>query len=297
MISRRAFLASLSLASCPSLFATTSTFSIGISEAILNGQMKPEAAQLVFQSMSGIFEVPGKPKPRFQFAGSTALAQQLQTQRLDLAVVTGIEYGWLSTAHPELVPLVAAFVSDIRLKACILVPADSELKTIADLKGKSIVLPQKLQFHTCLYLHHEIKKAEGDPLGFFDQTVCGVDTNDGMETVVDKKAEAILIDQESWRVFQERKPGRSKKLKLMDESEAFPTAAVLYHPSTWKAQELAQLKGTMCEAHEKPFTRQILNYWRISKFVPCCAEYQSVVQNILKEIPKPVQPAAFGVQK
>src|SRR4029079_3234601 len=108
------------------------------------------------------------------------------------------------------------------------------------------------------------------------------------------KAGAVLVDTASWATFQERKPGRSKRVRFLDRSHPFPTAAVLHEGQAWQSSDLKQLQTTLFAAHEGAFTRQILNFWRITKFVPYSAEYQAVVKNIVQEIPKPVSPAGFA---
>lgn len=221
MISRRAFLNGLTISSIvgvlPFSHGFESEFQIGIADFVIHGQMKPEVAKVVVQAMADIFAVPGRPKPDFQFGSPVNLANQLRRQKIHLAIMTGIEYAWIGQAFPELRPLVTAFTSDIRLKACILAPVESSAKTIFDLKGQSIVLPKRLQHFPLLYLQQEIVEQGAEPKSFFSRIVMANDTDEGVELVVDKKDSAILIDSESWRVYQERKPGRARKLKVIDE--------------------------------------------------------------------------------
>jgi ABC-type phosphate/phosphonate transport system substrate-binding protein len=150
------------------------------------------------------------------------------------------------------------------------------------------------QFHTRLYLHCAIVKAGGNPEGYFSRGLTSGDTDEGIESVADREAAAVLVDTASWAVFQERKPGRAKRLRVLDRSRPFPTAVVLYPPQSWVDKELKQLQAALFAAHEGAFTRQILNFWRISKFVPYSAEYKRVVDDILLDIPKPVSPAKFA---
>ncbi|MFT3883324.1 MAG: PhnD/SsuA/transferrin family substrate-binding protein [Gemmatales bacterium] len=269
-------------------------FEIGIADFVMHGQMKTEVANIVVQAMADVFAIPGKPKPTFQFGGPMVLGGRLQKHDIHLAIMTGIEYAWISSSFPELVPLVTAFTSDIRLKACIVVPTESKAESFSHLKGQSIVLPKRLQHFPLLYLQQEILEQGVEPKNYFSRILLTNDTDEGIETVVDKKASGILVDSESWKVYQERKPGRAKKLKVIDESDSFPTSAVLYHPQAWAAADLKLVSDVLCTAHTRPFTRQILNFWRISKFIPYSHEYQTVVKDILNEMPKPMMPFAPG---
>ena len=103
-----------------------------------------------------------------------------------------------------------------------------------------------------------------------------------------------MVDSASWTTFQERKPGRARRLRVLDRSRPFPTAAVLYDPRAWDVGDLRQLRVALYAAHEGAFSRQILNFWRISKFVPYSADYQAVVKDIVHEIPRPIIPAKFA---
>src|SRR5262245_51665950 len=137
MFNRRAFLNLLAASSATwmvkPIHGLNPSFNIGISDSVINGQMKPEVAHIVVRAMADIFEIPGKPKADFHFGAASLLAKRLQKQEINLAIMTGIEYGWVGAELPELLPLVTAYTTDIRLKACVLVPTDSKAKNISDL--------------------------------------------------------------------------------------------------------------------------------------------------------------------
>jgi len=295
MFTRRTFLGSLMASLIPP--GGKAGFQIGVSDAALMGQMKPKETEPSSLAMQGVFEIPGMPQAQFQTGTASQLAKRLQHQEIHLAIMTGIEFGWNRTEYPELLPLVIAYVTDIRVKACLLAPADSKAKDIIDLKGQSCIFPQRLQHHPFVYLHQEIVEAGGVPKGFFDRTPGASDTDDGIEKVLAKEAPAILVDADSWNVFQERKPGRARKIKVLDQSNAFPTTAILYHPAKWKEKDIAVHKRALCTAHERPFSRQILNFCGIKEFVPYTTDYQNVVNTIVREIPQPVTIAPVDYEK
>lgn len=294
MFTRRQFINALMASAIPGAIVSArcaeTPFCIGIADLLIQGQMKPEVANTVVKAMADVFAIPGRPKPDFKIGAASELAGKLQKQEIHLAVLTGIEYGWIHARFPELLPLVTVFTTDIRLKACIVVPAESSVKTFKDLKGQTLVLPKRLQHFPLLYLQQELRDERCEPKNYFDRIVHSSDTDEGIETVVDKEAAAVLVDVESWKGYQERKPGRARKLKVIVESEPFPTAAVMYHPTVWGVEELKTLSKVLCSAHTRPFTRQLLNFWRMSKFVPYSAEYQQVVNSILIELPKQMEP-------
>lgn len=300
-MNRRSFLHSLLTlpATCSAAWAFDEnsekpTFHIGISESLIRGQMSPAAAPVLLQPMAEVFSLPGKQAAHFQVGQPPGLAKQLQDSSLQLGIMPGIEYGWIHPQHPSLVPLATVFASDIRLGACVLVRGDRQTKSLRDLKGQTIALPKRLQYHTHVFLHLAIQKLGADPQAFFAHALASGDVDAGIESVVDNEAAAVLVDTDSWKTYQERKPGRSQKLRMLIQSQPFPTAAVLYQRQSWDEKELLQIEEILCTAHLKAFTRQILNFWRISKFVKYTDEYEQVVRAIVRDIPDPVLPACFA---
>lgn len=300
MFTRRAFLGSVIAA-----LATSSMdarwyqrlIRVGIAESLIHGQPKDDESNLLKQSMSEVFEVPGKPKCQFEFDTAAALAKRLQCEELNLSVMSGLEYAWIGNGYPDLAPLVIAYTTDVRMKACLLVLEESNVKTVLDLRGKSICLPERLPQHAYIYLHQAIHKRGGNPEGFFGRSLPQTDSNEGIESVIDEKADAILLDVDSWKGYQERKPARAKKLRMLDQSMAFPTAAVLYHKNSWNKLETAMFKLGLCTAHQKPYSRQLLNFWGISKFVLPTALYRRTLEDVLCEIPQSVTPADLVAKK
>jgi ABC-type phosphate/phosphonate transport system substrate-binding protein len=300
MMHRRSFLHSLLAipTSCSAAWAfgepnEKPTFHIGISDTLIRGQMNPAAAPMLLQPMAEVFSLPAKQAAQFQLDRPAGLAKRLQDSNIQLGIMPGIEYGWIHPQYPNLVPLATVFASDIRLGACVLVRADSQVKSLANLKCQTIALPQRLQYHSHLFLHLAIEKLGAEQQGFFARVLTSADVNDGIESVVDQEAVAVLVDTDSWKTYQERKPGRSQKLRVLIQSQPFPTSAVLYQRQSWDEKELQQIEEILCTAHLRAFTRQILNFWRISKFVKYTDEYEQVVKDIVRDIPNPVTPACF----
>ncbi|MFT3880746.1 MAG: PhnD/SsuA/transferrin family substrate-binding protein [Gemmatales bacterium] len=291
MISRRSFLGSLTAALVASKIDARwleKIYRVGISDSMLPNDMN--------DSMSTLFESPGKPKCKFESGSPDTVVKRLKDEHTNLCVLEGVEYAWLKAANPELVPLVTAFTTDVKMKGCIVVVDDNPAKTLLDLRGKSLCQSERLPHHTYVYLHHALEKSGAKPKGFFKATNTPANSDEGIESVIEGKADAILLDFDSWKVYQERKPERSKKLRIIDQSCDFPTSVVLYQKGCWGKAEILILELALCSAHEKPYSRQLFNCWGISKFVPCGARYRRITDNILAEIPRPIIPVEFTSQ-
>lgn len=288
MFTRRTFLGSLVVA-----LATSKTdanwfgkkYRVGVSNSMLSGEMN--------DSMSNVFESPGKPQCKFESGPPDFVAKRLKDEHTNLCVLEGIEYAWFKAEYPELVPLVTAFTTDVKMKGCVAVADENPAKTLLDLKGKSLCITERLPHHTSVYLHNALEKRGAKPKGFFKPSSTPANSDEGIESVIDGKVDAILLDFDSWKGYQELKPGRAKKIRVLDQSIEFPTPVVLYQKSCWNKAEILVLELALCSAHEKPYSRQLFNCWGISKFVPCGARYRRVVDSVLSEIPLPFVPTDF----
>jgi ABC-type phosphate/phosphonate transport system substrate-binding protein len=290
MISRRSLLGTFSLA-----FATSNLsafwehlkfYLIGINDSLVISHGKEDEKTVLDQSISEVFDVPGHSKCQFEFGTGSTLANRLQEKEINLAVMSGMEYAWIMAKYPLLMPLAVAYNSDVRTKACVLVREDSSAKSIISLQGRSISLPERLQQYAYIYLHHAIAKARGEPKGFFGKSITPSDSNEGIEGVLENKADAILLDWDAWKGYQERKPARAKKLRVLSESFYFPTTAIIYNTEAQSKLEIPLLKVAICGAHEKPLARQILNIWGIKQFVLYGPKYKRAAEEMLAEIPK-----------
>ena len=217
---------------------------------------------------------------------AVAMSRQIVAGELDLGVMHGIEYGWLRQQTPQLMPIALAMNETIKLRALVIVPAGDEAKTIADLRGTTIFMPRKCLQHCPLYTQKLILDARLDPAGFF----CGREQcrniDEVLDSLVDGKGRCAMVDGLAWGIYQERKPGRAKKLRVLAESGWFPTAAVLAKEGGMDAERLTQIKAGFTSLHEKPMGRQMLMFWRLTQFVPVPAEYETLVQEILRELPE-----------
>jgi ABC-type phosphate/phosphonate transport system substrate-binding protein len=273
------------------------SFHITISDSVIRGQTTPAAAMIQMQPMSELFAIMGGVKPQFSFESADNLAANLQSGKTQLGIISGIELGWLGDKAKGLTPLAIASTSDIKLKAYVLARTDKRTPRLRDMQGKKLSMPRRTQQHTQIFLHNSLTRDGLTPHGFFASSPVPPDTDAAIEAVLDKEMDLVVIDGQSWEVYQERKPGRAKKLMVIAESPNFPTAALVYKPGNIPDAELKKLQDGLFTAHNQPFCRQILNFWRISQFVPSTPEYDMLVKNIVKEIPEPIIPANFTQPK
>ncbi len=222
------------------------------------------------------------------------MARQLSDGRLHLGILHGIEYAWIKDKHAELKPLLVAFNQTIKLKGYILVRADGTADHIADLRGKALALPARSLNHCHLFLHDTIRQAGFGPAGFFADAPVPANTAMALDAVVDGTAALTVVDGVSFDLYKERKPGRAGRLRILKESEFFPTATVIYKPGAVDEAMLKKFREGMTTAHERILGRQLLNLWRLSGFAEVPREYHDLLADVARRYPKPFQPACFA---
>jgi ABC-type phosphate/phosphonate transport system substrate-binding protein len=293
MFTRRLFLGSVVATLAVSRLAAfdiVKPYRVGIADTMLPAQADDDLKE----SFCGTFEI--RDRPRAEIVGGTAadLLQKLDQDELHLAVVNGVEYAWHQAKNPGFTPLVAAFTTGVKMKACLVAPCNSPIKQLNDLRGKCVAFPERLPHHAHLYVQHVVEEAGIEPKGFLGRHVTPTNSEEGIESVIDAKCDAILLDGDAWQAYQERKPARSKKLKVVMESPAFPTPVVLYHQEHASKVEMKLLQTALCLAHQKRYARQLFNFWGIARFVLCGNDYQQVIDGILKTLPKPMTPTILA---
>lgn len=268
---------------------------VGISDAIMLvlKNTSPVAAAIEMQPMAELFSVATGFRAELQIADPDTLVRDLCQGRIQLAALPGIEYAWQGSKARELVPLVVIEKNAVHLQALLLVRSEDKTKDIAELKGKSLAMPRNSELHVHLFLQKLIADRGQLPEKFFSQSAKDQNADAAIEDVISGEANAIALDSQSWTVYQERKPERARKLKIIAKSAIFPTAVFLTKPGSLSEGDFKQLQDGLLHAHEKPFCRQILTCCRISQFLTPNAEYQQTVQSIVKEFPQTMKPAKF----
>lgn len=214
--------------------------------------------------------------------GIESMAKELKAGKIHLAVLQGIEYGWVLQECPDCKPLIIAVTDSPTLKAHVLVAVDSPIKSLADLKGQALAMPRRAPPYTRLYVEREIKD---DPDRFFKLSTTD-NTDAAIEAVVEGKAQATIVSSGALDVYKQLKPGRFKRLKVLEESADFPAAVVIYRPGQGREKELAQFKDALLKAGDNAEGRQMLTLWRLSGFQEVPKDYQKIVEEIVKRYPR-----------
>jgi ABC-type phosphate/phosphonate transport system substrate-binding protein len=286
-------LAALLIGSARSEEARTSEVRLAASRTLLRGG-DPAAAEAALKLISRlVHSQTGVPVECVAFQDGTALAKGMNSGNAAMGLLPGIELAWMNKKNAGLRPMLLACNENISLKALVVVRADAALPSVTSLKGKRLSFPKMNFNHTFLFLDKAIRDAGYQPAHFFASCTAAANPDAALEAVLEGDADVAVVDEVAMEVYRGRKPGRAKRLRVLQESSKFPCAVIVCKPEMAKSEEVKKIQQGLSTAHERPAGRQMLSLMRLSAFVPVTAEYEQLLKDVLKDYPEPVEPVDF----
>jgi ABC-type phosphate/phosphonate transport system substrate-binding protein len=261
---------------------------IGIVRTLFHGVPQP-----VFLAAMKPFEIlveheTGMPGEVSAFDDPMELAKQVAEHKVGFAVINGVEFGWARQRYRSLQPLMLAVNQDCLLHAYVVARTDKKVRGLGGLKGKAVAFPEQNRLHCSLYLERQCRlEGARDLERFFSSLTGTADAEAALDRVVDGQADGTIVEDVAWGRYARRKPGRAEHLKVIEKSETFPAAAVIYAEGMFDSHSLERFRGRMLRAHENAFGRQLLTLWRLTSFEPVPADYPRTLAEILKLYPAP----------
>jgi ABC-type phosphate/phosphonate transport system substrate-binding protein len=215
------------------------------------------------------------------------MREQLETGKLQFGVFHGFEFAWMKQKCPTLEPLMVAAPQHRPLRALIVVNTDSPVKSLADLKGKPVAMPQGTREYVRLFLTRQCQAAGHSPDAYFAQVTSPVNSETALHELVDDKVQAAIVDGGMFQGYTERYSGRAKRLRTLMVSENFPESVVAIHPGMADPETVRRFRQGMSTAHATPVGRQLLALWAMAGFQPMPPNYQQQLTDIVKSYPPP----------
>jgi len=216
---------------------------------------------------------------------ATELGKLLESDKVQLAVFHGVEFGWARQKYPALRPLVVAINQEPYLRALLVVRQDNPARTWQDLSGRTLAMPRGSRDHCHLYLEHCCRCAGRTPAKLFKCRTTPPNSEEALDDVVDREADAVVVDELAFESFQHRKPGRASALKVLARSAVFPAAVVAYHPGALTDEQLAHFRNGMLSANQSALGRQLMTLWKLTAFIDVPHDYEETLKGILKIYP------------
>jgi ABC-type phosphate/phosphonate transport system substrate-binding protein len=221
------------------------------------------------------------------------LGQRLSTDKVDLAVFHGIEFGWARKKFPALRPLVIAINSTRYLRAHLIVCKDSPVAGFADLKGKTVALPYRSREHCRLFLERQCGECGQAASQFLGRVTTPSSADAAIEAVLTGKAQATVIDDLALASYKERKAMRAKLFKAAASSQTFPAAVVAYRQGALDDATLERFRTGMVSASREERGRHLLMMFNLTGFERIPADYEQTLEKIVRTYP----PAAAEASK
>jgi ABC-type phosphate/phosphonate transport system substrate-binding protein len=258
---------------------------IGLSESMFNG-LPPAVVGPASKPFQGMFEKQTGLKADIIIAkGFEDITGKLRARQLDVAVLHGFEYAWVRQ-DAELVPLLVT-VPSAKLEACLVVNVNCKAEGPKDLKGDCVAVPPATKAHCHVY-HDQLR-------GKMPEGCCGcakmgnVSVEEALDACATGKCEAVLVDASALAGYQRNKPGVGSQLKVLDKSEPFPSAVIVYRKDAFDAATAKKVRDGLIRGVSTPQGQLLTGLWRLKGFAEIGPAYRAQLEQSVKAFPPPAK--------
>jgi ABC-type phosphate/phosphonate transport system substrate-binding protein len=258
-----------------------STLSRGLPPALVRLVMQPFKSLMEAKTgLSGDVVAGGEP---------LVLAKKLVDDDIQLGVFHGHEFAWAKAKYPKLTP-VAVCVNRFRtVKVHLVVRKDSEAVKLCDLKDKTVALPRSNRDHCRVFFESRCVHKGCKPEKFYKELVKVSDGEEALDQVFTGKIDAALVDAVALEGYKADKPGRGKRLRVLHESEPFPSGVIAYHPGRFAEGDIRAFRDALISAKNTAKGRIMLEMLKLTAFEAAPADYNASLKAIARAYPPPVE--------
>lgn len=262
---------------------------IGLAKTFLEGQPKSfiEIATDEFKDvMKKTTGLAGELNAKFAAA---EVAEKLNAKQFDFGILHAHEFAWVQPKYPELRPLMIAATKNRVERAHLIVHKNSGFKTIADLRGKKLDVPFGTNEPCRMFLRkYCVDKDKNDFASFFGSVEKSPAQVDALDSVARNKVQATVVST-SWLEFYKEVRGAvfEKNLMVLQQSEPFPPAVIVYRQGGVGEATLKQFRDGLLKAHTVAEGREMMKSWSIDAFELTPKDYDKSLAEVLKAYPAP----------
>ncbi len=256
---------------------------IGLPESMFSG-LPPAIVQIGAEPFKAMFQRQAGLKGEIIVVKDYAdTAARLRNKTLDVAVFQGFEYPWVKQ-HKELVPLLVT-VPRSKLQAAIVVNVQNKAAGPNQLRGDCVTVHPATKAHCRIYLE---RLQQAAPAGFLGTAKADTSAlEDVLDEVAGGKREAVLIDTATLLAYQANKPAVGGQLKVLAQSENFPSAIIVYRDGAFTADEAKKVSTGLIKAIASPQGRGLTDLWKLKGFAEIDDGYRAEIEKSLKAYPAP----------
>lgn len=261
---------------------------IGLIRSLFRDTSEP-LMQVIMRPLKSLMEMQTGVSGQLVAAGEADnLAQRLKSGDCHLGIFHGFEFAWARQAIPELKPLLIAVPKQQRfLRAHLVVRAEGSVKSVADLKGKVVALPYMSREHCRLFLERRCVPTDSCPAKFVSRVAIPRDGTDAIDDVISGAAAAAVIDDGDLESYRKLYPEYFVKVKVLQQSEAFPCAVIAYYPGKLSESLLDRFRTGMMAAKDTRQGQQLMQMCRITSFEEVPQNFDKALEDITKAYPPP----------
>lgn len=286
-ITRRAWLSSL-LAGSASVTLSHSLrarddvpVKVALLESVFSGQSRDKVVEQI-KPFADIVQKDTGTKAIFDVMTLAQAEAEFKMGKIQLVILTGLEYAWIHAQDKNAQALLVASIDPGATRTVFIVKQDDTAKDLKELEGSTMAVPERVAYLSRFYAN----KVTGQPLEKAFKLVKSENVDDTIEAVLDGKARGAMVTAAGMDVFKERKPGRAKKLKVINESPDFPPATVMYHTSNSDKDGLEKFKKALLNANDKPEGSRVLTLFKLKGFEVLPEGFEKQVTEIGKAFPR-----------
>jgi ABC-type phosphate/phosphonate transport system substrate-binding protein len=233
---------------------------------------------------------------RVSLAGDAfRLGRLLEDKKYQLGFFYGVEYAWAKEKYRDLQPLVIVISKYHAWHARLLVRKDSQASDLTSLRGKNLAMPQRYRPHCRLFMEKICARqgaSQGDrqganPQSFFGQITYPTSTEDALDSLVSGEVQAAIVDDFAVDNYRDLKPGCFARLKVVEESEAFPPGVIAYRARGVAGDVLDRLRKGLMNAKNSVRGRELMALFGVTDFEEVPSNLRQRLSEIVAAYPPP----------
>src|SRR5262249_33156811 len=174
------------------------------------------------------------------------------------------------------------------LTAQIVVPAESSINRLEDLKDRQFAIPKGTREHCRLYVFRNCRLLGHKQDKFFGGISNPPHVTAALDAVVDGKVQGTVVDGTALENYRWLNPGKADKIRTLMKSEVFPTGVIVYKEGGMPEADLKKFKDSLISAHQTISGMQLMMLWKMSRFEVVPADYHQLLSNTAKAYPPPI---------
>ena len=215
---------------------------------------------------------------------ASEIPKLLADGKIHIGVMQGHELAWAAPKHDglQLIVTVQQFRSS-PVQSYLFSRADSTVARYEDADGKTFALPKSIKDHTRLYL----EKLQSRKACEFKSVETPIDSLDTLDLIVDRKADAGVVDSVTWETFKAISPARASKLKAIETSDVFPSGGIVCQSGALPKETLRKIHDGLLGAADHRAATFLLNTMKLKGFTDPGGDYAAKLEQFRENYPTP----------